>query len=258
MQNGLPKHISEVKNGLACGCICPECGGTLVAKHGESNAFHFAHHGKDACANTGETTVHKAAKNIIKSFGFMVLPPHHEMVGIAKKYVFDSVLLEKSFGGYIPDVLAEIGGKMFVIEIAVTHRVDAEKLQKIAASGVAGAIEIHLSKCQDITPESLYKTVIEGINGKKWLYSVEANARNKVEAAQQHDQTQHERCWQEKIKPANDKCWILDINAKDFAIFIAHRGEYVYRLKSQEFDGFASLEAAFKHLFKNHLQRLRP
>ena len=143
IQNGLPKHISEVKKGLSCGCVCPQCQSQLVAKQGDYNAYHFAHHDKDACNNTGESTVHKAAKDIIKAAGFMVVPAHPEIVGTPQKYTFDSVSLEKPYGGFIPDIVAQIGNKTHIIEICVTHKVDAEKLAKIAASGVSGAIEIY-------------------------------------------------------------------------------------------------------------------
>jgi len=30
--NGVLYHVSDVENGLACGCVCPSCGGRLVAK----------------------------------------------------------------------------------------------------------------------------------------------------------------------------------------------------------------------------------
>lgn len=36
--------IDEVKNGLACGCICPSCKMQLKARQGEGNEHHFAHH----------------------------------------------------------------------------------------------------------------------------------------------------------------------------------------------------------------------
>lgn len=262
IQNGIAKHISEVQKGLACGCICPQCQSQLIAKQGEHNAYHFAHYGQDACNNTGESTLHKAAKQIIKSAGFIVLPSHPYMVGKPQKYVFDSVELERAYGGFIPDIIARIGDKIMIIEICVTHKVDAEKRAKIAASGASAAIEIYLDRWQDLAPDSLYKSVIEGLFAKKWLYSAAAESAKQQgqkaypEGERTQDNRQLERWWQEKIKVANDKCWILDIAEKEYAIFISNRGEFLYRLGKEEFDGFACLETAFKHLFKNHL-RLR-
>lgn len=36
--------IHEVKNGLKCGCVCPACGATLVAKKGSRRMHHFSHY----------------------------------------------------------------------------------------------------------------------------------------------------------------------------------------------------------------------
>jgi hypothetical protein len=176
IQNGLPKHVSEVPNGLACGCICSGCGATLMAKHGKIKAHHFAHYNKDACNYTRETAIHLAAKEIIKSRGYIVLPPPLFVGGEPKKYTFDSVSLEARYADFIPDVLAEIDGKIFVIEIAVTHFVDATKKAKIAASGAFGAIEINLSHSRNISRAELEKAVIESTNGKAWIYSAETEA----------------------------------------------------------------------------------
>lgn len=176
IQNGLPKHVSEVPNGLACGCVCPCCGATLMAKHGKKKAHHFAHYDKDACNYTGETAIHIAAKEIIKSRGCIVVPPPLFVGGEPKRYAFDSVVLEARYNDFIPDILAEIDGKVFIIEIAVTHFVDSAKKAKIAASGAYAAVEISLQYQRHLSRADLEKAVIESTIGKSWIYSAETEA----------------------------------------------------------------------------------
>lgn len=42
-------EVGEVSQGLACGCICPACRSPLVARHGQINIHHFAHHSRASC-----------------------------------------------------------------------------------------------------------------------------------------------------------------------------------------------------------------
>ena len=58
-------HISNVENGLKCGCICPSCKGKMIAKKGKIKVHHFAHYNKD-CGLAGETALHLKCKEIIE------------------------------------------------------------------------------------------------------------------------------------------------------------------------------------------------
>lgn len=65
LSNGEVRHISEVKSGLDCNCNCLGCGGVLVAKKGEKNGHHFAHHiqPENPC---NESIVHQLSKYIVQ------------------------------------------------------------------------------------------------------------------------------------------------------------------------------------------------
>lgn len=54
----------QVRQGLACGCVCVECGGRLVAKGGPRTRPHFAHHSSDRHCD-GETLLHRLAKRLL-------------------------------------------------------------------------------------------------------------------------------------------------------------------------------------------------
>jgi hypothetical protein len=54
LRNGIIVLISDLsinQRGAKCGCVCPNCGGELIARMGEVVAHHFAHT-KDACDET--------------------------------------------------------------------------------------------------------------------------------------------------------------------------------------------------------------
>ena len=57
-RNGKAVRVSEVSRGLACECVCPGCGGQLVAKKGMQRAHHFAHANTVDCDGLGESALH--------------------------------------------------------------------------------------------------------------------------------------------------------------------------------------------------------
>lgn len=69
--------IDNVPSGLACNCTCPGCGRAMVAKKGDVQAHHFAHHAQQdgqSCVSAGETALHKFAKRILDERLEIVLP----------------------------------------------------------------------------------------------------------------------------------------------------------------------------------------
>ena len=67
-------RASAVPAGLACGCACPGCGATLVARRGGRRAAHFAHATGRACASAHETVLHRLAKQLIADGAPLALP----------------------------------------------------------------------------------------------------------------------------------------------------------------------------------------
>ena len=68
------KYVRDVTNGADCGCVCPICNKSLIAKHclNEGKTPHFAHEpGVDCCANQ-MSILHLRAQEIIGSTGFSV------------------------------------------------------------------------------------------------------------------------------------------------------------------------------------------
>jgi|GEM_PF-1978490 len=161
--------ISEVESGLKCGCECPACGSVLVAVKGNKKAHHFRHHNTDECEYAGETVLHFMAKEIVKEYGcylpsiidhasylqlreffdFLKLEDiTHDILG--RHIFFDNVILEKSLGSIIPDIIGVKDGTYFLIEIAVTHFVDKDKAKKINDMDIEFCLEIDLSDLKTI------------------------------------------------------------------------------------------------------------
>jgi hypothetical protein len=132
--------IANVARGLACECVCPACNGPLIAKKGQVNQHHFAHHNADNCGKGVETVIHMLAKEAIVKHRVVLLPG--ESVPTPLSYVES----ECRQLGFISDlsVALEETGELVEIEILVTHAVDDIKLAKVKEQGVK-MIEIDLS-----------------------------------------------------------------------------------------------------------------
>jgi hypothetical protein len=206
LKNGQLKHISEVENGLKCNCFCAACEKRLVARNkGLKRIHHFAHYESAECKYGVQTSIHLVAKEILEKKGQIKVPKvtiflneeievseqrifiskgHFENLSDDKYIKFDNVILEKKLHKFIPDVVAIVGNKKLIIEIAVTHFVGRQKLQKIIDSKIS-AIEIDLSKIQnDFNINELEPLIIDNIESKKWLhnqYSVEEKSKRQIE-----------------------------------------------------------------------------
>ena len=192
MKNGDLKHISDVKNGLKCDCICPACNEKLVAKNGGSKRInHFSHHTNKECKYGAQTSLHLAAKDILNKskrikvpkveifvnkgikigpYGFISIG---EFIEISDTFSIpiEKVILEKKLHSYIPDVVIISKGKKLIVEIAVTHFVGREKLKLIKDSKIS-AIEINLSHLKnDFKIDQLEKHIVEELDYKSWLHN---------------------------------------------------------------------------------------
>ncbi len=144
-------HINEVANGLACGCVCLKCGEKLVGRQGEIRGHHFSHYLASETASCPETALHRAAKEILLREMRVRLPDQLEgMAAVPGTEVrFERVSLEHRLGNpeagteLVADAWGE-GVTNMVIEIAVSHRVDPAKAEKLRKLGVC-AMEIDLA-----------------------------------------------------------------------------------------------------------------
>ena len=190
--------VYDVVKGLPCKCTCPGCGGQLIARQGEQKQWHFAHYNAEECSTGYQTSIHLLGKEIIKRNKKILVPVtkykgdvinceydnypygyniNNKMcygfgryetalvIGMLEKTAYtevllDDVYLEQKEGDIIPDIVVVAKGRKILIEIYVTHKVDAEKLKKIKSLGLS-CIEIDLSKIdrgitEDVLEEKIY------------------------------------------------------------------------------------------------------
>lgn len=185
-RSGILVHVSEATRGAACGCVCVVCGGDLLAKKGQLRKHHFAHSSETNCTGAAETVLHLLSKELIEEMGSMTIPSYHFQKSRKLKNGFevsheqsivnggvvtiDSVDLETSESGFVPDVVLHSGHKKLIIEIAVTNRVKREKLRRIRNSNLP-AIEIWLDE-EDalLSKEELKLKLSEDVASKNWLF----------------------------------------------------------------------------------------
>jgi len=170
-------HIDEVANGLASQCACPHCGGKLVARQGPVRNHHFCHHQSAEAAGCVETALHKAAKEILLREMCVSLPAQLDGMGsrLGTEARFETVALEYRLGcaetgtEIVADAFGR-GMKDVIVEIAVSHRVDPEKVEKIRRLDLS-AIEIDLADAlnEHWDWESLRQAVILDPLRRVWI-----------------------------------------------------------------------------------------
>lgn len=181
--------IDEVEKGLACNCVCPNCGAVLEARKGKIRVHHFAHYDKDETSFCSESALHLAAKEVLKEAREIALPAlkisidacrkEIEVLPDGHKFNYDHVEIERSFlldkELIRPDIVVYNSNDKatLAIEILVSHAVDEEKKQKIKLAKLT-TIEIDLSVVDVRTKEELRSVLLSKINNKKWIFSNQA------------------------------------------------------------------------------------
>lgn len=187
---------AEVAKGKACDCVCPGCGAPLAAKAKESRRKrpHFAHLADTGCATGRETGIHGRAKQLIAERQILTLPawdgdedkmPNppqawdeegfwHRGRTVdypARDVRLQDVELERPFGAYQPDVVAQDDLGELLIEIRVTHAVDDRKAHRVQAHG-RRMVEIDLSRLDRDIPhdvEAFERAVLADVANRHWI-----------------------------------------------------------------------------------------
>lgn len=171
-------YISKARRGKACGLICPHCEASLVANlKDDIKAAHFSHHGP-ACGGGPETAIHLLCKQIILEALCLVIPAQiarHEdreaVLASDREIRLDGARMEHRMGEIVPDLIAQSSGHPILIEIAVTHPCDEEKLKRLARRGIS-AVEIDMSAVpRNANPDEIRQAVLCDAP-RIWLYSV--------------------------------------------------------------------------------------
>lgn len=174
--------------GKACQCECPACHRPLYAKHCLDSAVtpHFQHAPGIVCREGYETAIHLAAKQLIDAERRLFFPellarvrvrdalgifhePHRHIAKPGVRLLSD-VTLEHRLGGIRPDlvVTSDDLGRVLV-EVAVTHFVNSEKLGKAQSLGLP-LLELDLSKLRAASFAELGELIFNRAGNRRWLF----------------------------------------------------------------------------------------
>lgn len=171
--NGHIVDVKDVVSGKGCNCTCIGCQGAVWAMKGPIKAHYFAHEPnsieQNSCSWKPETEIHILAKEVLATDRQLLLP-----IGtinpIHKNIVFDEMVCEAHEGRVIPDVIGFIDGEKILIEVAVTHFCDREKINELKKVN-ATCVELDLSGFR-VKGEVISKEEIRGYLKncpKKWI-----------------------------------------------------------------------------------------
>ena len=197
--------LSEV--GLLCKCKCPQCRRDLQAcslLESNKKSRYFRHHNEGynregidnlyGCTATSanESGLHMMAKELIAEtrriafpsmnlsvdrlglqYGDEILAQLPQSIPLRSGFIFECnevVEIEKPYPQFRPDVSVSGNGETFLIEIAVTHRVDVDKREKVQKYGLP-MLEIDLIEYVEsgISRDALRKIITEEIKHKQWI-----------------------------------------------------------------------------------------
>lgn len=172
------RNISEVERGLACNCVCYDCGGVLEACKGEQRRY-FRHHSNDRnCVGSWESQLHLLSKYIIEKNKTITLPVWRgdNLRLPSRKQEFTEVTVELAQGDLQPDCLCKYVDKkgeekVLWVEILNTHAVDEAKAQKIKERGIA-CVEIDVSNLfptREIDEEVLKDFLLNSNDSRQWI-----------------------------------------------------------------------------------------
>lgn len=172
-------YIKDVKSGLNCNCVCPECFKPLIARKGDVRQPHFAHYENSNCSGGIMSVIHLLSEEIIEEEKEVMFPAGYGFK--AEKCSFDEVILEQRTerNDLQPDVVGiskyDDREVKWNIEILYTHEVDKTKRKKIRESKI-NCLEIDVNgQTQD--KESLKEFLLNSSDNRKWINNPEYKRR---------------------------------------------------------------------------------
>lgn len=178
-QNGRLITIESALRGLACNCICVNCGESVIARKGLIREHHFAHYSnKESCYIRRESLLHLYAKEVIGDALGLQLPSLPGVYPISEDtsswWDFETITPEAPQPGFQPDLVADLkDGTQLFIEIAVTSFIDEVKQERIRIVGTP-TIELDMRDLllspQPIPSETAKDYILHQIHHKTWIY----------------------------------------------------------------------------------------
>ncbi|BBH12957.1 competence protein CoiA family protein [Chromobacterium haemolyticum] len=184
LKQGRIVDISEVERGLACECVCTACGGPLIARKGEVNVHHFAHHGVPPCSEALANSISSAVDQLLRE-GLPFSVPIHDSLAFGKsqrtpvkRFIPDNIIRSPALpSSMLADFLLHKKHAQLAIVLEFRRRLkqgmrDAFRIAKQPAIAInlVGLLKAYQRGEEKITLDCLRKIVITGTSDKSWLY----------------------------------------------------------------------------------------
>jgi hypothetical protein len=247
---------SETARGIACDCICPQCGGALQAHQGDKLAWHFQHTVyRGGCSYGFETGLHKFAKQIVSENGGIFFPPlvasfngSEETVRLGRWVKLRNVTLEQRVsidGAFIvPDIVAEAreldrssasrlatSGKPVFIEIFVNHETQEAKRRFLMNNNIP-SFEVDLSSLRAKRDVALYSCTADILRDahRYWIWHPDLNKANaalesKLRARHQLIHKLKDQRWRFSLRHAEQEKYKRELIARREAVILQNRQE---------------------------------
>lgn len=162
--------------------FCESCKNEVILKRGARKRAHFAHDTNVSCATGLETSIHRAAKQLIEherklwlpaTIVFPFYPNDTSPIRAASAQVItvEKVEVEKSLGNIRPDLIVWFRGRPLAVEIEVTNPVSEEK-SEIYRKNRVPAIRFDLKTfSKEATFEILKKLLMHPNSYVHWIHN---------------------------------------------------------------------------------------
>lgn len=136
---------------------CMLCKGKVAPVKGDCNSHHFRHvTGKQSGYKSGETPLHIYAKKFLMTHRMLYMPD-------GRVVIFDRIEVESyQKQGIKIDSVGYSGRRAYLIEFAVSHKVDRKKLEILRTMNL-DVIEVNLSSWRKPCPTQASPTAINDI-----------------------------------------------------------------------------------------------
>lgn len=185
-RDGRIVHVRDAQRGLASGISCLTCHQAFIAVQGPLIAWHFRHYSENpACHGSVMSDAHDYAQDILLNASQITLPA---LPGKRPQVTdYTNPARESRQPGYMLDVLAQVRGRPFGIEVRYTNAVPAAKRALIQAANMP-VIEINIAEAARrlvYTPDSFARYVLHEAP-RIWLHISHYVDQQSLDARMRH------------------------------------------------------------------------
>jgi len=193
LSDGLMVDASSVPRGRHCGCVCPSCATSLIARQGEVREWHFAHATNDSgveqvCDYSALVSIRLMSHQVLADIETINLPPGpSESRTASREALIQSVQVDARFEDSAVDAIAQIKGVPLVLFMTYKSRPIPTAVRRPTQKD-AGVLEIDLNViCQSLqtsnldhvvgktvekhsSRDMLMRLLVEDTSAKNWIY----------------------------------------------------------------------------------------